>query len=135
MSSGLSIDSKNDLLRGKTICLVDDDTEQLEILEQFLTPRGIITTAFNNGRDAVKYLEHHTPDLLLLDIMMPEMDGWMLYTTLRNDPRLAKIPVLFVTCLADSETESRMQDGKKCASLRKPVERDQLFKKIEWLLS
>ncbi|PXA03399.1 hypothetical protein DDZ13_11935 [Coraliomargarita sinensis] len=122
------------LLKGKRVCILDDESAPIAILEANLAKFGLQTHSFNQPGPALTHLRTDRPDILLLDIMMPEMDGWEFYTTIRSEPELNDLPVLFVTCLADQELEREMEQDGLCATLSKPVFSDQLLEKLMQLL-
>ncbi|MEO0510139.1 MAG: response regulator [Verrucomicrobiota bacterium] len=121
-------------LNGKNVCIVDDDEHSIEILTAYLRGFCLNIKAFNNPIDALDYLNTEKPDVLLLDVMMPEMDGWEAFTRIRGIPRLAALPVLFVTCLSDPMFEAELKKDEFCASLGKPIPRITLLEKIASLL-
>ena len=88
------------------ILIVDDNAANLESAQKFLGKEYRIAAA-KSGAAAFKYLEHNIPDLILLDIIMPEMDGFSVIEKLKADPRLAQIPVIFLTADNDPETETK----------------------------
>lgn len=122
------------VLNGKTIYMLDDEDYPVEIIEAYLAGHNINFVAFNRAEPAIEQLKTVKPDLLLLDVMMPGMDGWDFYTRLRGIEGLTELPVLFVTCLSNEEVEPEMREGMLCATLSKPVIRKQLIEKIVELL-
>ena len=86
------------------ILVVDDKYENRELLNGHLTAAGHRASLAENGRDALDQMATQLPDLVLLDIMMPVMDGFETLEAMRADPRLAKIPVVIIS--ADGETDS-----------------------------
>ncbi|MBF0162834.1 MAG: two-component system response regulator [Magnetococcales bacterium] len=91
----------------KTVLIVDDTPENLDVLKGVLSPHYRVQVA-TNGRLALKVVfSPHPPDLILLDVMMPEMDGYTVCRLLKEDARSRNIPVLFVT--ARSEVEDELQ--------------------------
>ena len=93
-------------LQQQTILIVDDTPVNLDILKEQLSDTYHIKIA-NNGKLALKVAENHFPDIILLDIMMPEMDGYEVCVRLKANTKLAKIPVIFVTAMADEDDESK----------------------------
>lgn len=88
----------------KIILIVDDDRLTLATAQKLLDGEYKVV-AVNSGKQAYKYLERHTPDLILLDINMPEIGGFEVMETLQKDARLKKIPVIFLTADRSAETE------------------------------
>jgi DNA-binding response OmpR family regulator len=82
----------------KQILVVDDKATMRRLLQEYLTEQGYTVTTAENGRQALFAARHEAPDLILLDIMMPEMDG---YTFLQNYRQEAQTPVIFLTAKID----------------------------------
>jgi len=93
----------------KTILVIDDDKSNLIIAQRLLTEEYKVA-AINSGRLAFEYLSRHTPSAILLDIQMPEMDGFEVMERLRSDEIWCKIPVIFLTADKSSETEEKCFD-------------------------
>ena len=84
-------------LTGTSILLVDDDADLVELLDYVLVEEGATVRTATTAREALKVVRTSTPDVMLLDIAMPEIDGYELLTVIRRDPALSKIPALAVT--------------------------------------
>lgn len=81
-----------------SILVIDDDPDMREILTEILAEEGYRVAGARNGREALEYLRHETrPSLILLDIMMPEMDGWRFRREQQKQPELASIPVVLLS--------------------------------------
>jgi putative two-component system response regulator len=90
------------------LLVVDDAPANLTVLGELLCDAGYQVKAANSGRAALRYAAQTPhPDLILLDVMMPEMDGYQVLAQLRIDPATASIPVIFFTALNDSQNEER----------------------------
>lgn len=85
------------------ILAVDDTPRNLQLLNAYLTPEGYQIAVASNGKQALKVLEKITPDLILLDIMMPEMDGYQVCDAIKNHPIWKNIPIIFLTAKASEE--------------------------------
>jgi len=90
----------------KTVLCVDDEPSNLQVLKQILQGDNRLLFA-RDGRRAIELAQIERPDLILLDVMMPDMDGYEVCRTLKADGRLARVPVIFVTALSDVEDEAR----------------------------
>ncbi|MFB1486012.1 MULTISPECIES: diguanylate cyclase domain-containing protein [unclassified Thiocapsa] len=89
------------------ILIVDDVPDNIRILSRMLADEGHDISASTNGQEALMITESVLPDLILLDVMMPGMDGYAICAALKANPRLKSIPVIFVTALSDTEDETR----------------------------
>jgi diguanylate cyclase (GGDEF)-like protein len=89
------------------ILIVDDVPDNIRILSRMLADEGHEISASTNGRQALMIAESVQPDLILLDVMMPGMDGYAICAALKANPLLKSIPVIFVTALSDTEDETR----------------------------
>jgi CheY-like chemotaxis protein len=90
----------------QVILVVDDDTSNLALAQKILGKEYRIAAA-NSGAVALKYLENNSPDLILLDINMPEMDGFQVLEKMKQMEHFTNIPVIFLTADNDPETETR----------------------------
>lgn len=89
----------------QTILIVDDEPANIRILREIVQDENEILFA-TNGHDALDIAVSERPDLILLDIVMPEMDGFQVCQRLKGDPRTEKIPVVFVTAMNELEDET-----------------------------
>ena len=89
------------------IFVVDDDTANLKMAGHILSKSGMRVTAFRSGETMLSALRENRPDLILLDIMMPGMDGFETITELKKQPGIHDIPVIFLTSDDEAETETR----------------------------
>lgn len=103
------------------IMIVEDNTELRETLADLLTPEGYSVDCAANGQEALAHLRSALPPrLILLDLMMPVMDGWEFVRELRRDPRWAAIPVVIMSAIADQKEDSSLRTAVAC--LRTPVD-------------
>lgn len=79
-----------------TVLLVDDEKDILELLTYNLVKEGYKVLTAHNGKEALRMVHQH-PDLVVLDVMMPEMDGWEVCKAIRRDPAHAALPIIFLT--------------------------------------
>ncbi|MDB4994496.1 MAG: Response regulator [Myxococcaceae bacterium] len=87
---------------GRTVLVVEDDEDVRETLRDVIGDEGYETIGAANGQEALALLKDGAPHLILLDLMMPVMDGWQLLTKLRSDPRYAHLPVLVMSASGDA---------------------------------
>jgi putative two-component system response regulator len=104
------------------------------LLEALLHAEGYVTLSAGNGRDALVVAALEKPDLILLDIMMPDMDGFETVARLKADPRTQRVPVIMVTALDDRESKLRALEAGAEEFLSKPIDRQDLRVRVRNLL-
>lgn len=119
----------------KKILIVDDEKDVLSMLEKRLTAKGYFVIAATNGKDALILANSKRPDIIVLDILMPGMDGPEVATRLKESPKTKDIPVMFLTCLYAKVEESVHGHlvGDKLI-FAKPYDSEELVNTIERLL-
>lgn len=117
------------------IMIVDDDIETTTILESILKLEGFEPTSVNDSTLAIQKAELVHPDMFLLDLMMPVIDGFKLCRQLREHPRFSGIPIIIITAL--DNTDSRIVSFGAGASdfIAKPYLPHELISKIKYLLA
>jgi CheY-like chemotaxis protein len=115
----------------KTLLVVDDEVGITDALNELLSEEGFLVLVANNGKEALARIAEKRPDLVLLDYMMPVMDGRELLLTLQGDPAYRNIPVLMMSAMPRS---SIPPDCKPTAFLRKPYSIDRLLAEVGRLL-
>ncbi|MFP4261409.1 MAG: response regulator [Opitutales bacterium] len=122
-------------LEGKTIFQLDDDPHQGILIGRYLKDAGCHFRAVQTAEALWGLLERETCDLLILDVMMPGLDGWALFDQIRSGNEYADLPVLFVTCVVDRDQEAQTCDSsQRCVTLAKPVDKDRLQRAAAQLL-
>jgi adenylate cyclase len=117
--------------KSSTILIVDDNADNVEILRVFLESRGYNVADAHDGRAALAQLDEVRPDLVLLDVMMPGMDGWEVCRTIKKHPEHGSTRVMMVT--AKGGFESKFEGMRSGADdyLVKPVDLEELATKVE----
>lgn len=118
----------------KHLLLVDDEPRNLALLEAYLVPLGHEVTRAVGGREAVLAIEERAPDLLLLDVLMPDLDGLDVLAHVRARPASAYIPVILVTGQTEREARLRGFEAGADELLEKPVDRAMLLARVSTLL-
>jgi two-component system, OmpR family, response regulator VicR len=86
----------------KIILCIEDEQEMIDLIRLILSRRGFEVRGANSGEEGLKSMRQQQPDLVLLDLMMPDMDGWEVYQQMKADETTRKIPVIVVTARAQS---------------------------------
>ncbi len=116
------------------ILTVDDDIGMRVLLRHFLYKEGYIIYEAGNGLEAIDAFQENRPDLILLDAMMPKMDGFTACRKIRNLPGGERIPILMVTALNDPESVNRAFEAGADDYIIKPVNRTVLWQRVKYLL-
>lgn len=103
-----------------SLLVVDDTPLNLDLLRDVLSPFYRVRLA-TSGENALKLIQKSPPDLILLDIMMPGMDGYAVCHALKSDPRYAHIPIIFVTAMSDAQDETRGFEVGAVDYITKPI--------------
>src|SRR5450830_806191 len=132
MEQSMEINQKTN---GKVeILIAEDSPTQAAQLAHLLEQRGYLVTVAANGREALALLERRKPNLVISDIVMPELDGYGLCKAIKTDKNLKDIPVMLVTTLSDPQDVIR---GLECGAdnfIRKPYDERYLLSRIDYLL-
>ena len=102
------------------ILVVDDDTANLRMASHILTSENMRVSCLKSGKDVMKYLRQNRPDIILLDIHMPGMDGFETLAAIRENEETKDIPVIFLTADDDSDTETRGLKAGAMDFIKKP---------------
>lgn len=113
------------------ILIVDDDPHAIEILTRMLGREGYACVSASGGAQALDMLKGQVVDVILLDVMMPEMDGLQVCERLRQDETLRQIPVILLTAKDDIETRARGMALAVSEYLTKPINKRELFTRID----
>ena len=112
------------------IMVVDDDPDTVTVLARYLQREGFATVEALSGAQCLKLIGEQHVDVILLDLMMPEMDGFQVARALKNNPVTAEIPIIMVTARDDIESRSEGMRVGVSDFLAKPVFRRQLATRI-----
>lgn len=121
-------------LAAAKILIVDDEAQNRKLLETLLRPEGYLTQSAASGEEAMNAIAQQLPDLILLDVMMPGINGYELAGILKAAPTTSRIPIIMITALVDRE--ARLSGLKAGAEefLTKPVDRAELWLRVRNLL-
>ena len=124
-------------MAGTKLLVVDDEPDAVLILAKTLSARGYEVTTAESGLQAINLAKAEKPDLILLDILMPDMDGTQVAAALWEDPTTRNIPVIFLTCLITKKTQEiglRYHDAGRYMFMSKPYDLDNLLAEIDRLV-
>lgn len=117
--------------QAKTVLVVDDDPNIRTLLQQELTEAGYAVRLAEDGRKALALIREETPGLVILDVMMPEMNGFDVAAVLKNDPATMHVPIIILSILEDRERGFRLGVDRY---LTKPIDTGSLFHEMDTLL-
>ncbi len=118
----------------KKILVVDDEKDLVEVLLKRLRAHGYEAVSAADGEEALRIIKKERLDLIILDIMMPVMDGTELAEILRDDPKTKNIPLIFVTALGVKQEDDGYSLAGAHAVFAKPFDSKELLGKIDELL-
>jgi CheY-like chemotaxis protein len=122
---------KEALLEGKKVLLVDDDMRNVFSLTSVLAEKNMVIIEAENGREALARLaEHPDVSIVLMDIMMPEMDGYAAMREIRKDPRYARMPIVAMTAKALKGDQEKCMAAGASDYIAKPIDVDKLLSLI-----
>lgn len=113
------------------ILIVDDTPQNLRLLSQMLTKQGYQIRAALNGPRALAAVQATPPDLILLDIMMPEMDGYEVCKRLKADEHTCNIPILFISALNETEDKVKGFAAGALDYITKPFQLEEVLARVE----
>ncbi|MGK7872336.1 MAG: response regulator transcription factor [Xenococcaceae cyanobacterium] len=115
----------------KQLLLIDDDPNLILLVKDYLEFRGYEVITAENGREALEILERQIPDMIVCDVMMPEMDGYALVEHIRQEPRTNWIPVLFLSAKGQSQDRVKGLNTGADVYMVKPFEPEELVAQVE----
>ena len=121
----------NGVRDNKRLLLIDDDPNLILLVKDYLEFRGYEVITADNGREALCVLEQEVPDMIICDVMMPEMDGYALVEQVRQDPRTSWIPVLFLSAKGQSQDKVKGLNTGADVYMVKPFEPEELVAQVE----
>jgi DNA-binding response OmpR family regulator len=123
-------------IAGRPACLliVDDERDNRELLDVILTWEGFVIVTAATGEEALAAVALHLPHLVLLDLMMPGMDGYQVTTRIRSDLATTNTPIIIVSAMTDDTSRTAGRDCGAEGFVGKPVDRELLVTQVKELL-
>lgn len=119
----------------RRILCIEDEPEMIDLIRLILERRGLVVTGAEGGRAGLQALHDSPPDLVLLDLMMPDMDGWDVYQQMKADPHTRDIPVIIVTARSQSiDRLLALEIAKVDDYIVKPFSPQELLNSVERVL-
>ena len=118
----------------KRILVVDDDENILNLEKTILEQKGFAVTSAAGGAEALRVLERATFDLVLLDVMMPEVDGFTVCRKIKEDPRLKDVPVIFLTAKGGGDALAEGFESGAVMYINKPFTANKLLTIVNTML-
>lgn len=115
----------------KRLLLIDDDPNLILLVKDYLEFRGYEVVTAENGREALEVLEQEIPDMIICDVMMPEMDGYSLVKHVRENPLTSWVPVLFLSAKGQSQDRVKGLNTGADVYMVKPFEPEELVAQVE----
>lgn len=122
---------ENGVQENKRLLLIDDDPNLILLVKDYLEFRGYEVITAENGREALLVLEQEVPDMIICDVMMPEMDGYALVEHVRQDQKTSWIPVLFLSAKGQSQDRVKGLSTGADVYMVKPFEPEELVAQVE----
>jgi DNA-binding response OmpR family regulator len=122
--------------KGKTVVYIEDEQEMIDLVRLILSRRGFEVVGANGGREGLDLVRQKLPDLVLLDLMMPDMDGWDVYQQMKADANTRDISVIVVTAKAQSiDKVLGLHIAKVDDYVSKPFSPQELVESVEKVLA
>jgi len=120
----------------KRIICIEDEPETTNLVKLILTREGYEVLGADGGEEGLAMVKEELPDLVLLDLMMPDMDGWQVYQLLKEDESTRDIPVIVVTAKVQSiDKVLGLQVAKVDDYITKPFRPEELSERVKYVLS
>lgn len=119
---------------GKKILVVDDSSSNVLLLQNFFEDEGFEVETSEGGKATFRKIKKFAPDIILLDLMMPKINGFEMFEQIKEDPQIANIPVVFITANKDkAEKQKAMEMGAK-DFFTKPLNFDEILSSVDLIL-
>jgi len=120
--------------RARKVLLVEDEVNFAQLLSNMLIIDGYEVTIANDGLAALLTLETYTPDVIISDVVMPNVDGFEMFKQVKASPKTSSIPFLFITGYQDSQMLERARKIGAFGILQKPIDLEQIEHRLDELM-
>jgi DNA-binding response OmpR family regulator len=122
--------------QSRRVAYIEDEGEMIDLVRLILSRQGFTVLGANGGKEGVELILKEKPDLILLDLMMPDMDGWDVYHQIKSDEKTRDIPVIVVTAKAQEIDKTLgLRVAKVDDYIAKPFSPQELTERIEQVLA
>jgi len=118
----------------KKVLVADDDPVVRILVSEFLSSKGYQVDTLDSGGACLEYLKQEVPDVLLLDLLMPDMTGIEVLRTVRNDPRTSRLPIVMLSADTDTESVISTNDLSADAYVQKPFGMNEIISIMEQIV-
>lgn len=122
-------------MAGKTIAVVDDEPFIVEMITTFFELKGYTVRGVYTGQEGLVLTQVEQPDVLLLDLMLPDIHGYEVAETLRKDPQFAQLPIVIISARVEPESRQRAEKAGANAYLTKPLKMTEVLAEVEHALA
>ena len=122
------------IMANNKVLIVDDDEHIVELIKLYMDKEGFDTVTANNGKKAVELFKSEAPAIVILDVMMPEMDGYEAIGKMKSNTTLQKIPVIAITAQAMTGDREKCLEAGADGYISKPVNVDELLVLLKKLI-
>src|SRR3954471_11832093 len=129
-----ALPNNESFLPQSTVLIVDDNGQNVELLQAFLESLPVKIVTASDGIEALRRVEEHNPDLILLDVMMPQLSGFQVCKRIKGDPKTKDIQVLMVTALNELGDIERATECGTDDFVSKPVNKFELLTRVKTML-
>lgn len=119
----------------KRVLIVDDSNTNNFLLQSILEMEGIQSHIAMNGKEALKYLEVEKPSLILLDVMMPNLDGFSVLEKIKQNSEINEVPIVFVTAKNDENLKNKAIEAGAKDLIQKPIDVNKVIDIVKQLIT
>lgn len=120
----------------KRLVYIEDEPEMIDLVRLILGRRGFTVVGASGGEEGIELIRREKPDMVLLDLMMPDMDGWDVYHQIKSDEEMCEIPVIVITAKAQNiDKVLGLRVAKVEDYIAKPFKPQELLERVEQVMA